>query len=383
MGTSTIASTMSSTISSTTNVTSDVTSTATTLTSAMSSLVSSSISSTSLSSTTASGTGGCNTTDPSPQMAVFISLWYSLVFLFGLIGNALVILVLIKYKRLRIMTNIFLFNLALGDLLLIFTLPFWIHFHSGGTGGWDADHHMCKFIVGLCNVALYSEVLFIILLTLDRYLAVVYAVAYRLVRVVPIGILASLLAWILAVLGTMPEFIFYESNNATGKGVCQASYTDFWKGVDVTSMTMVTLILPLLIMAFCYWKIIKVLLKAHNRSRNLHAVKLILIMVVLYFVFWIPYNVLLILHTYQEAIFGPDCEARRRVDMALLVAEMIACTHCCVNPVIYAFVGEKFQQNLQDLTRQVRGSLHRVLRSSEPKTPTGSRRRQLEEETRL
>ncbi|XFG12660.1 hypothetical protein AB1E19_016284 [Capra hircus] len=37
-----------------------------------------------------------------------------------------------------------------------------------------------------------------------------------------------------------------------------------------------------------------------------------------------------------------DCEQSRQLDLAMLVTEVIAYTHCCVNPVIYAFVEHRF-----------------------------------------
>lgn len=49
---------------------------------------------------------------------------YALIFLSGLIGNVLVILTLARNRRLRIVTNVFLLNLAVSDLLLgVFCMP--------------------------------------------------------------------------------------------------------------------------------------------------------------------------------------------------------------------------------------------------------------------
>lgn len=99
---------------------------------------------------------------------------YSLVFVIGLIGNILVVLVLLQYKRLRSMTTIYLLNLAISDLIFLFTLPFWIDYKL--KDDWIFGDHMCKLLSGLYFIGLYSEIFFIILLTIDRYLAIVHAV---------------------------------------------------------------------------------------------------------------------------------------------------------------------------------------------------------------
>ncbi|KAH1177277.1 hypothetical protein KIL84_010979 [Mauremys mutica] len=58
----------------------------------------------------------------------FLPPLYSLVLIFGLVGNVLVVLILIKYKKLRSMTDIYLLNLAISDLLFILSLPFWAYY---------------------------------------------------------------------------------------------------------------------------------------------------------------------------------------------------------------------------------------------------------------
>lgn len=48
-----------------------------------------------------------------------------IIFLLAVIGNFLVILTLIQSRRMRTITNLFLLNLAVSDLLLgIFCMPF-------------------------------------------------------------------------------------------------------------------------------------------------------------------------------------------------------------------------------------------------------------------
>ncbi|KAM4810313.1 cholecystokinin receptor type A [Rhinophrynus dorsalis] len=52
-------------------------------------------------------------------------LLYSLIFLLSVLGNSLVIVVLIRNKRMRTVTNIFLLSLAVSDLMLcLFCMPF-------------------------------------------------------------------------------------------------------------------------------------------------------------------------------------------------------------------------------------------------------------------
>lgn len=279
--------------------------------------------------------------------AHFLPPLYSLVFGVGLLGNVAVVVILTKYKRLRIMTNIYLFNLAISDLLFLFTLPFWIHYILRKE--WGFGHHICKFLSGLYYLGLYSEIFFIILLTIDRYLAIVHAVFALRTRTITFGIITSVFTWILAGLAALPEFIFYESQEEFGDVVCSPLYPkngeNTWKLFHALRMNILGLALPLLIMAVCYSGIIKTLLRCPSRKKY-KAIRLIFVIMVVFFIFWTPYNLVLLLLAFQINLEA-SCEQSKQLDLALLVTEVIANSHCCVNPVIYAFVGERFQKHLR------------------------------------
>ena len=50
---------------------------------------------------------------------------YSIIFLLSVIGNVLVIVTLVQHRRMRTVTNVFLLNLSISDLLLaVFCMPF-------------------------------------------------------------------------------------------------------------------------------------------------------------------------------------------------------------------------------------------------------------------
>uniref|UniRef100_A0A2K5PZJ7 C-C motif chemokine receptor 3 n=1 Tax=Cebus imitator TaxID=2715852 RepID=A0A2K5PZJ7_CEBIM len=289
----------------------------------------------------------CRKGDITALIAKFLPPLYSLVFIVGLLGNVLVVVILIKYRRLRIMTNIYLLNLAISDLLFLFTLPFWIHYVMWSD--WVFGHGMCKVISGFYFTGLYGEIFFIILLTIDRYLAIVHAVFALRARTVTFGVITSIVTWGLAVLAALPEFIFQETENVLQESYCNPVYPEdeaqSWKHFYALRINILVLALPLLVMAICYTGIIKTLLKCPNKKKY-KAIRLIFVIMVVFFIFWTPYNLALLLYTFQATLFGYDCKQSKDLDLALLVTQVIAYSHCCVNPVIYAFVGERFRKYL-------------------------------------
>ncbi|KAK2489532.1 hypothetical protein MC885_006715 [Smutsia gigantea] len=275
---------------------------------------------------------------------------YSLVFITGLVGNILVVLVLMQYMRLKSMTNIYLFNLAISDLLFLFTLPFWIDYKL--KDNWVFGDGMCKFLSGLYYIGLYSEIFFIILLTLDRYLAIVHAVFALQARTVVFGIVTSIATWVLAILASIPDWHFSKTQWEFSHYTCSLHFPyeslKTWKISQALKLNILGLVLPLLVMIVCYTGILNILLRRPSEKKS-KAVRLIFVIMIVFFLFWTPYNLSMFVHAFQDSLFTKECEQGKQLDLALQVTEVIAYSHCCVNPVIYAFVGEKFRKYLRQL----------------------------------
>ena len=292
----------------------------------------------------------CEKSNVKELAAQFLPPLYSLVFMIGLLGNVVVVVILTKYKRLRIMTNIYLLNLAISDVLFLVTLPFWIHYVRWKE--WVFGHHMCKLLSGLYYMGLYSEIFFIVLLTIDRYLAIVHAVFALRARTVTFGIVTSIVVWVLAILASVPGLYFSKTQWEFTHYTCSLhfppeSFTK-WKQFQALKLNILGLILPLLVMIVCYTGIIKILLRRPNEKKA-KAVRLIFVIMIIFFLFWTPYNLSVFVSAFQDSLFTYKCEQSRQLDLAIQVTEVIAYTHCCVNPVIYVFVGERFRRYLRQL----------------------------------
>lgn len=198
-------------------------------------------------------------------------------------------------------------------------------------------------------------------MSMDRYLAIVHAVAAIRARTRRYGITASIIIWAISVTMATPRVVFASLESDDNSSECQPIYpgetANFWKLQRNFSENTVGLFLCLPIMIFCYVKILIVLSKSRNSNKN-KAVKLIFIIVCVFVVCWVPYNVTVFLKTLEvfEISLGPDpCVSSKSLNTAMSIAEIIALSHCCVNPVIYAFVGEKFRKSLNKVMAKYLG----------------------------
>lgn len=107
--------------------------------------------------------------------------------------------------------------------------------------------------------------------------------------------------------------------------------------------------LPLAIMITCYSIIIVRLLRTLGFQEH-KAMKVIISVVVAFLLLWTPSHIMLMVDTALRTDLIPfDCGVRRAVTMALDVTYSLALLHSCINPVLYAFVGQKFRNNMSKL----------------------------------
>lgn len=285
---------------------------------------------------------------------LFLPPLYSLVFVFGLLGNSVVVLVLFKYKRLRSMTDVYLLNLAISDLLFVFSLPFWGYYAADQ---WVFGLGLCKMISWIYLVGFYSGIFFVMLMSIDRYLAIVHAVFSLRARTLTYGVITSLATWSVAVFASLPGFLFSTCYTERNHTYCKTKYSlnsTTWKVISSLEINILGLVIPFGIMLFCYSMIIRTLQHCKNEKKN-KAVKMIFAVVVLFLGFWTPYNIVLFLETLVDLEVLQDCTFERYLDYAIQATETLAFVHCCLNPIIYFFLGEKFRKYILQLFKTCRG----------------------------
>ncbi|KAB5586594.1 hypothetical protein PHYPO_G00003490 [Pangasianodon hypophthalmus] len=284
----------------------------------------------------------------------FIPVLYSLFFILGFLGNMLVLWVILRGAHVKCMTDVSLLNLAIADLLLIFSLPFLAHY---ARDTWVFGGGMCTLVLGVYYIGFYASIFFIVLMSIDRYLAIVHAVFALRIRSKAYGIIASVVIWIIAIAASFPELLYIgvETNHEGTKIMCSAYPKDETHN-DVRSaafikMNVLGLLIPLTIVGFCYSMVLRRLQTLRN-SKKL-AIRLVVAVMVVFFCCWIPYNIAAFLKALELMhILSSDCELSKRIQLMLQATEAVAYSHTCLNPFLYVFVGEKFRRHFTRLLCQ-------------------------------
>ncbi|XP_067368058.1 C-C chemokine receptor type 1-like isoform X1 [Channa argus] len=281
---------------------------------------------------------------------VFLPTVYSLVFVLGFLGNGLVVVVLMKHRNQTNLTDIYLFNLAVSDIVFVLTLPFYCHYSA--VGEWTFGNFMCRLVSGCHNTGYFSSIFLLIVMTLDRYVVIVHAHSVARYRTLRAGFVVTSVVWLVSVLVSLPSFILSKASNETGTLSCSDSPDDAgWKRYKPITTNLLGLVVPLLVMVACYARIIPTLVNMRTVKKH-RVVKLIVAIVVVFFLCWAPYNISVFLRflTHEDKLqYGDPCIWDKNLRLSVAVTETIAYIHCCLNPIIYAFVRQKFMNRAMQL----------------------------------
>jgi len=280
--------------------------------------------------------------------ANILPVLYSLLFVLGFLGNILVVWVVLMGGKLRSMTDIFLLNLAIADLLLVSSLPFLAHYTRDQ---WIFGDVMCIMVLSVYHIGFYSGIFFIVLMSVYRYLAEVHAVFALRVRTRTYGILVSVVIWIVAVSASFPELMYLKTTGYNEQVHCTFYPTNdqnsnlFLRTFGILKMNIMGLILPLIVIGFCYSMILKRLLTVRSSRRQ--AMRLVIVVMVVFFCCWVPYNVTAFIKVLElNELIPQSCDSSKAISLSLQITEALAYSHSCLNPIIYAFVRQTFRRHL-------------------------------------
>ncbi|XP_069067992.1 atypical chemokine receptor 4 [Pleurodeles waltl] len=293
----------------------------------------------------------CEKGDVREFTKIFLPVLYILVFITGVAGNSTVVAIYAYYKKKKTKTDFYIMNLAIADLLLLFTLPFWV---VNAIHGWVLGRVMCKVTSALYTMNFSSSMLFLASISVDRYMAVARAQSSpkhnNQCRVICLSI------WMAATLLCVPELFFNTTREHGNRHMCLPVFSTDRAKFMKASIQILEIVLsfagPFLIMAACYTAIARALIKTPN-IRKSRPLKVLMAVVGVFIVTQLPYNVVKlcratdILYTWITS-----CHMSKTIDVATQVTQTIALLHSCLNPILYVFMGASFKSQIIELVKK-------------------------------
>uniref|UniRef100_A0A1A8J3V5 Somatostatin receptor type 2 n=4 Tax=Nothobranchius TaxID=28779 RepID=A0A1A8J3V5_NOTKU len=282
---------------------------------------------------------------------VVITCMYFLVCAVGLCGNALVIYVILRYAKMKTVTNIYILNLAVADVLFMLSLPFiaiqlaLVH--------WPFGPVLCRVVMTVDSLNQFTSIFCLMVMSIDRYLAVVHPIKSTKWRKPRIAKTINLAVWGVSLLVNLPIVIYSGLITKLNGCFCtivwpepqEAYYTAFMFYTFILGF-----LLPLMVICLCYlFIIIKVKssgirVGSSKRKRSERKVTRMVSIVVAVFVFcWLPFYVFNVTSVTGTINTTPIL----RSIFAFVVA--LGYANSCANPILYAFLSENFKKSFQNV----------------------------------
>ncbi|ESO05834.1 hypothetical protein HELRODRAFT_64159, partial [Helobdella robusta] len=279
---------------------------------------------------------------------------YSAIFTVGSTGNFLVIFVVLRRRSMHTITNIFIANLALSDILMcLLAVPFTPI--SIFTDDWKFGRVLCHLVPMTSGVSVHVSTLTSTAIAIDRFFVIVHPFKPKLT--VKLCLMLTAAIWMSSVSISMPlgtnQKIFTDTLDNTS--YCQEHWSQSTSRQFFTVTSLVLqYIVPCTVITYCYVKV-SLCLKARCRlkigagrtknreemelKRNRRTNKMLIAMVSIFVCCWLPLNVLFVLLDLEIIILSTT-----NYSLVFLIVHVIAMSSTVYNPFLYGWMNENFQK---------------------------------------
>ncbi|XP_060763355.1 leukotriene B4 receptor 1-like [Neoarius graeffei] len=278
-------------------------------------------------------------TTPIPTGNLVASIVLAICFILGIPGNIAVVVRLAGWLKGGSFTPRLMLSLAISDLLTLLSLPVWIW---SLLHGWVFGVVLCKLLSYFVYLSMYCSTLFVVLMSVQRYMQVLHPQKWNKLGRKGKKILLSGI-WILS--GVLSSYALVQRNVRTNKEgwlLCKQGYQNNVERVTILIWEIILFVVLFPILAYFYFRLHRGVNNSTFFSSNLKT-KLVTRIVVCFFIFWFPKiisNIVLII-----AVLLRNDSLLRSAEAAEIITTALIFIHSCVNPFLYAFSARAVQQH--------------------------------------
>ncbi|XP_034050389.1 somatostatin receptor type 2 [Thalassophryne amazonica] len=280
--------------------------------------------------------------------SVVMTFIYFVVCAVGLCGNTLVIYVILRYAKMKTVTNIYILNLAVADVLCMMSLPFiamqlaLVH--------WPFGEALCRVVMTVDSLNQFTSIFCLMVMSIDRYLAVVHPIKSTKWRKPRVAKLTNLTVWVVSLLVILPTMIFSGLNKVPVCGIVWPEPQNTFSTAFIFYTFFVGFCLPLAVICLCYLLIIVkvkssgVRVGSTKRKRSERKVtRMVSIVVAVFVLCWLPFYIFNV--TSVTSSIRPTSALKSTFDLVVVLGY----ANSCANPILYAFLSENFKKSFQNV----------------------------------
>ncbi|XP_017579014.1 cysteinyl leukotriene receptor 1 [Pygocentrus nattereri] len=279
---------------------------------------------------------------------------YSIITVFGLVGNGFALYVLLRTYRQSSAFHIYMLNLAVADLLCVSTLPLRVLYYVK-KGQWDLGDFLCRVSSYALYVNLYCSIFFMMAMSFTRFMAIVFPVQNLRLATERRARIVCACIWIF-ICTTSSPFLFsgQHFDPKTNKTKCFEPPEERGSIQKLVMLNYFSLVvgfaIPFLVILLCYAGIVRALLRNANglkkqRNTRKKAIRMIVVVMLAFLISFMPYHIQRTVHL-QFKKKNTSCEEINYMQKSVVITLCLAAANSCFDPMLYFFSGENFRHRL-------------------------------------
>ncbi|XP_068436787.1 B2 bradykinin receptor-like [Clinocottus analis] len=289
-----------------------------------------------------------------------IPVYSLLISVVGIVLNMFVMMVFFLHKKACTMAEIYLSNMAAADFILMAFLPFWA-VYAANKFNWIFANPLCSLVSLSISMNTYCSIYFLVLISIDRYMALVHPLSQEGMRRPKYAKLGCLLVWCFGLFLNVPTLVYREVRyfDSSNVHMCYLNYPNVTIQLLCEGMqTTFGFIVPISIISFCTVRIIQALnnrlvVQFNTKKVEHKATTLMLAVLLAFMICWVPFHVVKIIILLVYAGVLTDCTLIGNLHTCNNIFMYIAFFNSVLNPILYVIVGKNFRKKVRELFTQL------------------------------
>ncbi|KAK7905222.1 hypothetical protein WMY93_017829 [Mugilogobius chulae] len=284
----------------------------------------------------------------------YLSPFYAIEFCVGFLGNLLVILGYICCLPKWQSCNIYLFSMAVSDLIFLCTFPrlTYLYLHDQS----ETNPYACVINRYVLHVNLYSSILFMMWVSMDRFLLIKHPSRNHILLKPRTALMVTALSFLIVSAEVAPMIVLMiqdlQSRNSSHCKDFASLKGDINNLGYSLGLTFFGYLLPLFGLCIFSYKM-SFLLRLQNRvlpHRNTsfkRPLKVAISAAMIFFVLYTPYHVMRNVRiASQKSWANLEPCTKMYIEATYIITRPLAFLHSVINPIFYFLVGDKFRDLL-------------------------------------
>ncbi|XP_067233141.1 G protein-coupled receptor 34 like [Chanodichthys erythropterus] len=280
-------------------------------------------------------------------LSPLLPIGYIFIFCIGLLCNTVTLYIFFLRRHTDSSMAVYMRHLALADTMLVLCLPVRVYYHNK-----VGPFYLCKVVGIFFYLNMYSSILFLSLISLDRYLKIIKPVWVFSIQKTKWSHMASYIVWVVLISGMIP-FLTSNSLKHPCDEVCFHFHSKGTVGGTI-NLTTVVFFLVFYVAFLCFYVKITNKLRTMSmgngdpkaQSRKKRVIVKTFLVPSIFTLCFLPYHVIRIPYVLAQMNVIGDLHSQQLLHILNESTLLLSALNSCLDPIVYYFLSSAYRKTI-------------------------------------